>query len=291
MGANNMKRRNFLVGTTLAIGMRATGSWAEVRNFESELADAQDSLEYIADASGQTEFKELIRENFSIVATSSAPKSKTEVSDLAVKLIVFTEVSSEKYYNRKLRGIIWPGAESGATCAVGYDIGYVTESRLRDDWKQYLDQGVISRLVTACGKRGLAGKQAASLLTDVDIPWSIAYKQFVTDILPSYVYETEKSLANTQLLSKHSLGALVSIVYNRGSSFHLKGKIDEKDPQRRHRYTEMNNIRSHMKNKDFHLIPGEIRDMKRIWDPKVVPGLLKRRDLEADLFEYGLTNG
>jgi len=45
-----------------------------------------------------------------------------------------------------------------------------------------------------------------------------------------------------------------------------------------------------MKDRDFKAIPAQFRNMKRIWAGKPKKGgLLIRRELEAQLFEIGLT--
>ena len=44
--------------------------------------------------------------------------------------------------------------------------------------------------------------------------------------------------------------------------------------------------RQHMVDREFAKIPGELRSMKRLWPD--LPGLQKRRDLEADLFAVDL---
>jgi GH24 family phage-related lysozyme (muramidase) len=74
------------------------------------------------------------------------------------------------------------------------------------------------------------------------------------------------------------MGALVSLVFNRGASL---GPDDKRK--------EMRNIAAHMQARNFDAIPAEIRAMKRIWEGKPkLRGLLVRRDKEAAFFEEGL---
>jgi GH24 family phage-related lysozyme (muramidase) len=49
----------------------------------------------------------------------------------------------------------------------------------------------------------------------------------------------------------------------------------------------MRAIRQLMDTKDYKAIPPEISNMARLWPD--MPGLVKRRQAEADLFEAGLT--
>jgi GH24 family phage-related lysozyme (muramidase) len=80
------------------------------------------------------------------------------------------------------------------------------------------------------------------------------------------------------------LGALVSLVYNRGASF---GIPEAKDPSGRFR--EMRNIKAHMANKAFDQIPDELLSMRRLWiGVKDMRGVVLRREAEAALFKQGL---
>lgn len=205
-----------------------------------------------------------------------APSTRS-ISDEAVSLIVFFEVTSEAVYERKYRRPIWPRGASGVTIGVGYDVGYVTQDELWDDWRGAIPDPMIVSLERAIGVTGSAAEPLAEELQGtVDVPFTAADAVFRTKVLPRYVAVTERSLPGTAALSADSLGALVSLVYNRGPSFRRAGD----------RYTEMRAVLAHMASGDLTRIPGEIRSMKRLWPD--LPGLRKRRDLEAELFERGL---
>jgi hypothetical protein len=77
----------------------------------------------------------------------------------------------------------------------------------------------------------------------------------------------------------HSFGALFSLVFNRGP-----GMSDNQPGDRK----EMREIRDLMRDQQFGAVPDRIRAMKRIWVDKNLPGLLSRRETEAQLFERGL---
>jgi GH24 family phage-related lysozyme (muramidase) len=216
-------------------------------------------------------------------ATSSSPKSSTTVSQDAIDLIVAFEVSSKNAYNKKYTRPIWPQGNSGVTIGIGYDIGYVTKKKLHEDWKGYVPESDIVYLEAACGVRGPAAKNLTPKLQNFAVNFDVAYKEFMEQVLPSYIWDTENALDNTKELrsiSPSCLGALVSLTYNRGPSYGQDGKD---------RYREMCAIRDHMVAKEFGKIPAEIRSMKRIWqgDPSM-RGLLIRREAEAKLFEQGL---
>jgi hypothetical protein len=210
-----------------------------------------------------------------------ARKSSTMISSRASDLIVWCEVTSEAFYRAHYESPTWPHGKSGITIGIGYDIGYVTPPDLEEDWKSYLETNHIKLLTPTCGHTG--GGVAAQLaqLRTIRVDWAVAKSQFLNQSLPRYVGATEAALPNTSMLGQDSLGALVSLVYNRGASFSLSGP----------RYEEMRNIKGYMGSRDFGKIPAEIRCMKRLWkDDPDLRGLLLRRDAEASLFKFGLHN-
>lgn len=208
-----------------------------------------------------------------------AKKSTTPISPRASDLIVACEVTSERVYTARYESPVWPGGASGVTVGIGYDTGYVTSDDLAGDWKGYLDSDSIRALSVACGETGTRAKTIIKQLPPVTVSWEIAQRQYSEEVRPRYVGLTQSVLVNTASLSADSLGALVSLVYNRGASFRL---ADE-------RYKEMRNIREHMASKNFDRIPSEIRAMTRLWkDQANLRGLVLRREAEANLFELGL---
>jgi hypothetical protein len=97
--------------------------------------------------------------------------------------------------------------------------------------------------------------------------------------IPYIVAECEDTFANTIDLSGDSFGALVSLVYSRGSE----------DYPGNPRRAEMYNIQVLMRAKDYFSVPAQIRQMKHLWaDKPDLRGLVVRRELEALLFEAGL---
>jgi hypothetical protein len=198
-------------------------------------------------------------------------------SKAAFDLIVAEEVASKATYTKKYRRPEWPGEQSGATIGIGYDLGQTDKATIRKDWGGIVPEGTLEAMLSASGKTGAAGKTAtAHIRGSVDIPWDVALGVHEDSVVPRWEAKLEKALPNTDLLSPDCFGALLSLIFNRGTSFNSAGD----------RYKEMRAIKAHMKAKDFQQIPAEIRGMKRLW-PKTA-GLRKRRDKEADLFEKGL---
>jgi len=203
--------------------------------------------------------------------------SNMPISQAAFDLIVEFEVSSKAAYERKYTHPVWPGGASGVTIGIGYDVGQQNVAQIRGDFAGILDPATIAALEPACGVKGAPARGLAGQLHSVTVSWEQALALFQKKGIPRWVGIVKKNLANTDKLKPDSLGALVSLTYNRGGGgYTLTGG----------RYAEMRNIKQHMANQAFANIPGEIRNMKRLWPG--VGGLLRRRDREAELFKHGL---
>ena len=63
-------------------------------------------------------------------------------SKAAIDLIVESEVTSKAYYEKHYRKPEWPGGASGVTIAVGYDLGFANEAKLRNDWTGKIDDDI-----------------------------------------------------------------------------------------------------------------------------------------------------
>ena len=201
-------------------------------------------------------------------------------SKAAIDLIVESEVTSKGYYEKHYRKPEWPGGASGVTIAVGYDLGFANEAKLRNDWTGKIDDDMIDALIKYAGLTGeKAHAKLAEAREEIDIPWEAAYDVFENIDMPDWSAKVKKALPNTDKLSEDSFGALVSLAYNRGASFSKDGD----------RYKEMREIKENMANETFDQIPDCFREMKRLWPN--VRGLQDRRDAEAKLFEAGLENG
>ena len=203
------------------------------------------------------------------------PKSSAVISSQASDLIVACEVSSKSAYTQHYQGPVWPKGKSGVTIGIGYDLGFVTPADLAEDWSDYIAKSYIIDLSPGCGVTGTAAGELLKQFATIHVSWEVALAQYSEQTRPRYVGTTEAALLNTTLLSPDRLGALVSLVYNRGPAFALAGD----------RYREMRNIKAQMSLKEFQKIPQEIRSMKRLWDGQPeMRGLLLRRDVEASLF-------
>lgn len=201
-------------------------------------------------------------------------------SQAAVDLIVANEISSKEIYNRKFKRPCWPGGRSGVTVAIGYDLGYTTRDKVAKDFGKHLPAAMIIAMQNVVGLTGDAARMAlAGIQNKVEISWDVAMEVFETVDLLRYENMLLKACPGSENLSPDCFGALTSITYNRGSGgFTSAGG----------RYREMQMIRAAILAKNYQSIPGQIRAMKRIWAGQGLPGLLRRRDEEAALFERGL---
>jgi GH24 family phage-related lysozyme (muramidase) len=282
-----------LSGTLLLASVRShsasasTGesSAASALKFELALSKLRTSPSLVSSMRGERADRILLISGLER-APIEGPLSKTPIDGRATELIVTCEVGGESQYKRMYEKPTWPKGESGITIGVGYDVGYVTVGDLRRDWSAFLANQQLTLLSQACGKHGSAARDLLASVPGIVLDWSSADAQFRQITQPRYVGQTERALPNSSLLSATSLGALVSLVYNRGASFSVpRGR----DPD--NRFLEMRNIKAHMQARDFDQIPREIRAMKRIWkDDADMRGLLIRRDLEANLFQIGLAS-
>lgn len=197
------------------------------------------------------------------------PGRVLEISDAALQLILDYEVGGgEAYYNRFLARPTWPGGESGVTIGVGFDLGYEPTMA---PWRGVLPAQAIASLSQVMGLRGSGARRAVEAGTagDVTIPWDAALQVFMAYTLPSEIAKTLLVYPGAERLGGDVLGALVSLVYNRGAS--LSGSTRR----------EMAAIVDLVRRGDVSGIAQEILKMKRLWPD--VRGLLMRRDAEAAL--------
>jgi hypothetical protein len=200
----------------------------------------------------------------------------TPVCDEAADFIIAEEISSPAYYRQALQHPTWPGGASGCTIGIGCDLGYMDEGQLYAAWAAYLPADTIDLLAKACGRKGDAGRTAAYQAARAVIPLDAAMAVFKEVSLPAYADQAAATFPGSADLPPMCRGALVSLVYNRGSA------MSDSSPDDRRR--EMRQIRDAIAGGQPELVPGYLRAMKRLW----TNGLVNRREGEAVLFERGL---
>ena len=193
------------------------------------------------------------------------------LSKRGIQQIVKHEISSAAYYRKFLSHPIWPGGMSGITIGIGYDLGYNTGQQIRNDWSGKLGEIDLEKLITVSGLKGDAARDILTNLQSILIPLETAQIVFYESTLSRYAAATAKIYPGVEALHPNAQSALLSLVYNRGTS--LEGS---------HR-KEMAAIKGLVAQKDYIGISQEIRAMKRLWENSGLDGLLRRRESEARL--------
>lgn len=209
------------------------------------------------------------------VETPPAPASlvfSMIVSKKALDKLIEFEVSSQAIYEKKYVRPIWPGGESGVTIGIGYDLGYNSKTTIDNDWRGRIPDEMVEVLKTAAGVKGnAAAAKTAEIKNQVLVPFPSAREVFYIHTLPRYASDTRGIYPGIQNLPADAQGAILSLVYNRGT------KLDG-DKRR-----EMKAICDLVKSKNLGGIADQFLAMKRLWDKDKLPGLHARRDDEAKL--------
>lgn len=173
----------------------------------------------------------------------------------------------------------WPGHESGITLPIGYDLGYVTPEDFARDWKEHFSERDFNRLLFAVGKKGVAARDLAANYWKIKVDRATAEKVFAQVTIPRYVERARKTFPGFERLPLDSQGALVSLVFNRGT------RLQDKDPIGLQERREMRAVRAAVALHNLPEIARQIRLMKRLWEGKGMGGLITRREEEAQLVE------
>jgi len=196
-------------------------------------------------------------------------------SEKTLNLLLQYEVGGGKaYYEKYLSKFTWPGGASGPTISIGVDCAYYSEAELAEIFS-FLPDEQIKQVQGASGKTGEKGKQYTIQLraTGIVVNWDKALEIFEKLTWPKFTKLAEKTFPGLADLHPDAYGAIVSLIFNRGTS--LSGE----------KRKEMANIKTLIPKKDYKKIAKEFRNMKRIWVGKGLDGLLERREAEAKLVE------
>tara|TARA_R110000868_G_C10804691_1_gene757392 strand:+ start:274 stop:1128 length:855 start_codon:yes stop_codon:yes gene_type:complete len=201
------------------------------------------------------------------------------ISQRTLDLVIASEVTSRKTYERAYQRPEWPGGMSGVTIGIGYDLGYSDATKLHADFGGLLPAPMLGVMERCLGVRGNA---ARSLLPSVhrliDVPWDVAIRVFMGRSVPHYLNLAKARIPGLDKLPPDCQGVIFSLTYNRGASYDNAGD----------RYREMRMIKAHIASGNLPAVADDIRDMKRLWRGRGLDGLLARRDLEAKIWAAGL---
>ncbi len=195
------------------------------------------------------------------------------ISDDAIALITSFEMGNRVGQNLNP---VWFGGEGGISIGIGYDLGFAASQKFVDDWGAYLPKEAVAALQAVVGKRGNDAREALHSVAGIVIPWKTSVQVLLRSVIGPFALEVQRQLPNSDGLHPDSFGALVSLAFNRGTSFGKQGD----------RYREMRSIRDLISLGNYAAVPDQLRSMGRLWP--TMPGLIRRREAEAELFEKGL---
>jgi hypothetical protein len=205
--------------------------------------------------------------------------NSTEPSTDTLKLLLEFEVGGgEQYYTKYLSKFTWPGGASGPTVAIGIDCCYYSSDELEKIFA-FLPANQRKLIKESTGKSGEKGKEYTKALRQAGIVvnWTDALSIFNRLTWPKFTKLAEKAFPGLASLHPNAYGAIVSLVFNRGTS--MKGASR----------SEMRSLRdTYIPKKDYKNIAAQIRKMKRLWVGKNLDGLITRREAEAKLVETAL---
>lgn len=200
-----------------------------------------------------------------LIALPDRPELTPEGYDLIVEF----ETGGKAQYERNPHPE-WPGFASGVTVGLGYDCGYNSKSTILMDW-QLLPEA--PRLAATSGFTGQSARSKAREVRDILIRWPMA-EQVFNDVTVTKFYQLcQRTFPGFDALRPNAQAALVSLVFNRGSS--MAG------PRR----VEMRSIRDKgVPKQDYDHIAAQLRKMKNIWaGTDIYRGMVRRREAEARL--------
>ena len=240
---------------------------------------------YAQDIAGQNKTK--IVENIFWEWIEKYPKPSKILDTEGIAFIAREETGGLSYYEMVTHWPHSPGYSSGITIGAGYDLRFNTESNFKEIWGKYLPDSYLKELSKDIGKKGSKSRAIELKEKGISIPFKSAWPAFIKHTLPLYYDYTESIYPSLKNLPDLCRSALVSLVFNRGSS--LSG----------YRRKEMKNIQNILaianeysnieeKKKILIEVEDEILSMKRLWAQG--SGLIKRRQGEANLWRRGLYN-
>ncbi len=203
-----------------------------------------------------------------------APAVEPLIPEQALDLIIAFEIGSPDVYTRKYRQPVWPGARSGATIGIGYDLGYQRADVIALDWAKHPEH---ARLQTAAGITGPVARDVVRKLADIAVDYSMAREVFdLTSVVEHYrIARRVFGAEHFDATSANVRGALTSIVFNRGGSMNGPSRV------------EMRAIRDDcLPRSDAACVARQVRAMVRIWKGSTIErGMTRRREAEAALAE------
>jgi hypothetical protein len=197
------------------------------------------------------------------------------VAPRAVGLIIEYEIGSQALYERRYQRPVWPGAASGVTVGIGYDLGHRHAAVIAADWR---DHPQPRRLASAAGVTGQPARAlAAALALEVSVGWPMALTVFEqTSLVEHYrIARRVFGAPHFDRMPTNAQGALVSLVFNRGGAMVGPARL------------ELRTIRDDcLPRTDRACVAAQLRAMVRLWQGSAIEaGMRRRRYAEAALAE------
>jgi hypothetical protein len=198
-----------------------------------------------------------------LAALRDLPDPSPELTAAGVTFIGLEEVNSPAVYRAKYAFPTWPGLQSGITIGIGYDLKFADRRKLQTDWDRLLEPATIARLAAVSGKVGSPALQ--DQVKNVEIPLPAAVRVFLDHMLPDHITNTRKAYPMLDTLPPYCRAALISLVFNRGSS------LEDKPGNLQQRRREMRRIRELLNDGDVDAVAAQFDSMTRL-----EPGIRRR---------------
>jgi GH24 family phage-related lysozyme (muramidase) len=133
-------------------------------------------------------------------------------------------------------------------------------------------------MVSCAGVKGETAKKRITTETKIlRITADAAREVFENRTLPRFIKLAHDTYPGFEELNEDTRGAIVSLVFNRGSSFGVEGQLSWESRR------EMRELAPLILAKDYEGIAATIKAMGRLWVGKGLDGLIARRHNEAAL--------
>lgn len=214
------------------------------------------------------------------------PEPFPQLGTDGVAFIAAKETGGLGYYQQVTRWPHFPGYHSGITLGVGYDLRFATESEFKALWEPLLPAPAIAALSLDLGRKGSKSRAQALKGLGIEVPFQVAWRVFLDHTLPKFYAATNTLYPTLEHLPPLCRSALVSIVFNRGTSLSGPSRLEMRTIG--DLLTEADNAAYHKQKRKVILadIEDQILAMQRLWGPD--SGLYLRRQAEANLWRNGL---
>jgi len=204
-----------------------------------------------------------------------------------VAFIAKEETGGLYYYNLVTRWPHYPGSASGMTIGVGYDLRFNTEEDFLEQWRPWLSASVVKALLPDIGRKGSKARSNELRNQGVVVPFSAAWQVFTKATLPRFYQSTEALYSSLPGLPDYCRSALVSLVFNRGTSTSGARRKEMLEIQKVLEAADHAWLDVEQKKAILQGVEDQLLAMKRLWAPG--SGLIARRQAEANLWREGLS--